>query len=748
MWGTPKKPAVKSEFFVGDTIMSDMNNSLFGQFKEVFNNIFTSEDIKAYSLPKVVVIGSESTGKSSLLERITKCQLFPRDNKICTKCPIHIMLETGEPKYSITINKNTTVVNDKSELYTLIMNYMDSIPPNKIISKKITVRISEKDIQCLHFIDLPGIRSYPADMALATVNICKKYLRDKNTIVLCVAPATITRLTVCQSIGLISEMGMEQQSILALTMTDRLDAENIEELLVKRILGMGDELNEINFAGCVALVNRTHIDSITLDISDAKENEWFTTNIISAITSESPYYQHKNTILDKITLSRLLYQINNLYSEFINKVWKPKVLNTINDKINDNWSKIVRLGPENITNVDIAQINYYVNDRLNSMCSDVTEYMQNLNSDQIDDENNKIQHCVKNKSNKNNKFTQQLKKHMEIFDNVVYDPVYNCDDETDINKLRSFLDKLGELLQHISKLKQSIQNQMDCVYPATNNNIDKNENDILRSNIIRLTESTSNNNYCGGVYKIFSSCDKYVDNVVDKIIIKIEEIVNDIFDKESYYVLKRFTNLKNVLAEDITQHIKYNKTKNIKYIVNMCRDNIIKNYIEKKINTVRFNRIIMDMIKLLIVYPALKNYIFVTTDESLFSDNDNYKKERVDINQQLDKYIHHYDVIKRLEINNDKETIIIPIENNNDIELELENMCLEIKQDIVNNNINISQEIYYVEIINDNESEISQMNEESDVSTTDEIIIMEDNDMPKITVDLSQNFVSYDKLSY
>ena len=33
-------------------------------------------------LPKVIVIGAESSGKSSLLERITKCQLFPSNSKL------------------------------------------------------------------------------------------------------------------------------------------------------------------------------------------------------------------------------------------------------------------------------------------------------------------------------------------------------------------------------------------------------------------------------------------------------------------------------------------------------------------------------------------------------------------------------------------------------------------------------------------------------------------------------------------
>lgn len=60
------------------------------------------------------------------------------------------------------------------------------------------------------------------ETAKITTDLCRKYLNERNSIVLYVVPATTTRLTSCQSIALISEMGMEQNCILALTMADRL----------------------------------------------------------------------------------------------------------------------------------------------------------------------------------------------------------------------------------------------------------------------------------------------------------------------------------------------------------------------------------------------------------------------------------------------------------------------------------------------------------------------------------------------
>ncbi len=58
---------------------------------------------------------------------------------------------------------------------------------------------------------------------------------------------------------------MEHNTILALTMTDRLHSENIGELLINRIIDKTDELNGIKFANCIAIVNRKHTDNYSLE---------------------------------------------------------------------------------------------------------------------------------------------------------------------------------------------------------------------------------------------------------------------------------------------------------------------------------------------------------------------------------------------------------------------------------------------------------------------------------------------------
>ena len=45
------------------------------------------------SFPQIIVLGSEKSGKSTLLERIAMLEFFPRGEGICTRMPIKLQLQ-------------------------------------------------------------------------------------------------------------------------------------------------------------------------------------------------------------------------------------------------------------------------------------------------------------------------------------------------------------------------------------------------------------------------------------------------------------------------------------------------------------------------------------------------------------------------------------------------------------------------------------------------------------------------------
>ena len=74
-------------------IIDRLVNSSFGSFNKAVENIRPLIPEVDLTLPRVVVVGSRDAGKSSLLENITKCSIFPRDKGVCTRMPIKFHLQ-------------------------------------------------------------------------------------------------------------------------------------------------------------------------------------------------------------------------------------------------------------------------------------------------------------------------------------------------------------------------------------------------------------------------------------------------------------------------------------------------------------------------------------------------------------------------------------------------------------------------------------------------------------------------------
>lgn len=74
-------------------IINTLVNSSFGSFNKALESIRPLTPEVHLTLPRVVFVGSQDAGKSSLLENITKCAIFPRDKGVCTRMPINFHLQ-------------------------------------------------------------------------------------------------------------------------------------------------------------------------------------------------------------------------------------------------------------------------------------------------------------------------------------------------------------------------------------------------------------------------------------------------------------------------------------------------------------------------------------------------------------------------------------------------------------------------------------------------------------------------------
>ena len=338
-----------TSFFEGITLNKQIINSLFGQFTDIIKKFFTTNNdiMNNLQLPKIIVIGAESSGKSSLLENILKCPIFPRNISICTKQPIHLILKTATTKadiiYQLTYKDKITKIEDKNDIINHIQDIMNELGSNEISFEEIHVLICDLNLPNFEFYDLPGIRAYPNEMAIQTLEINEYYIQQDNTIILCIVPATTPRLTSYQPISLVSKYKKEQNTIIALTMVDRVQEENLEELVINRITNNTDEFVYENYNGCVAIINRSHKNTKTLLENDDFANEWFNKNIISQIPNDIS--SDKVSLLKKnININNLINNLDLLYNKFINSTWIPDTINKLELKKQNIYNRINKLG--------------------------------------------------------------------------------------------------------------------------------------------------------------------------------------------------------------------------------------------------------------------------------------------------------------------------------------------------------------------------------------------------------------------
>ena len=224
---------------------------------------------------------------------------------------------------------NKQIITSKESIYKeiekIMNNIVDDISDNKIIK----IEIIEKNIVDFEFYDLPGIRAYPPKLATKTTNLAKKYLSMMNVIPICVIPATTPRITSYIPMALIKEYKKEKETFICLTMCDRLQDENIEDLLINRIILNTNEYDSNTFGGICGVINRSHKNNVKLIDNDNIEKNWFQTNIYNNMPVN---YIHKNKLLENLGINNLIDKLSLSYKKYISEKWLPDIITKIDNE--------------------------------------------------------------------------------------------------------------------------------------------------------------------------------------------------------------------------------------------------------------------------------------------------------------------------------------------------------------------------------------------------------------------------------
>ena len=166
------------------------------KLQDAFNAIDTRGEVE---LPQIVVVGGQSTGKSSVLESIVGKDFLPRGTNIVTRRPTHIQL-INTPHANKEWAEFLHKPGDKYYDFGKVREEIDQDTArvcgrNKDISSvPIMVKIFSPRVVDLTLVDLPGIAKVPTgdqplDIEQKIHELCLQYISPKSAIIMAVIPA-------------------------------------------------------------------------------------------------------------------------------------------------------------------------------------------------------------------------------------------------------------------------------------------------------------------------------------------------------------------------------------------------------------------------------------------------------------------------------------------------------------------------------------------------------------------------------
>ncbi|KAK4673512.1 Dynamin-related GTPase protein [Podospora pseudopauciseta] len=281
--------------------MAALGDDLLATVNKLQDLVFNTIGNDSLDLPQIVVVGSQSAGKSSVLENIVGRDFLPRGSGIVTRRPLILQLinvpsedEAEDPLAASYRNPNQALRNEWAEFHHIpnrrftdfgdvkreIENETARVAgSNKGINRQpINLKIYSPHVLNLTLVDLPGltkvpIGDQPTDIEKQTRNLISEYIAKPNSIILAVSPANVDIVN-SEALKLARHVdALGRRTIGVLTKVDLMDhGTNALDILSGRVYPLK--------LGWIGVVNRSQ-----QDIQGNKPME-------EALKSEMEFFRH------------------------------------------------------------------------------------------------------------------------------------------------------------------------------------------------------------------------------------------------------------------------------------------------------------------------------------------------------------------------------------------------------------------------------------------------------------------------
>ncbi|XP_065537664.1 dynamin-1-like protein isoform X3 [Lathamus discolor] len=258
---------------------------VINKLQDVFNTV--GADI--IQLPQIVVVGTQSSGKSSVLESLVGRDLLPRGTGVVTRRPLilqlvhvspedgrktagdendpatwknprHLSKEIDAAEWGKFLHTKNKIYTDFDEIRQEIENETERISGNNkgISPEPIHLKIFSSNVVNLTLVDLPGMTKVPVgdqpkDIELQIRELILQFISNPNSIILAVTAAN-TDMATSEALKIAREVDPDGRRTLAvITKLDLMDAgTDAMDVLMGRVIPVK--------LGIIGVVNRSQLD--------------------------------------------------------------------------------------------------------------------------------------------------------------------------------------------------------------------------------------------------------------------------------------------------------------------------------------------------------------------------------------------------------------------------------------------------------------------------------------------------------
>ena len=316
------------------------DNVLFKKLRKLINLIDQLRDcgVNEYiKLPRICSLGTQSSGKSSVLESIVGLDFLPRGDGVVTRRPLELRLNhinSGEP-WAIFEERKGTKFTDFIKVRETIEALTDEVcKTNKnIVDKPIVLNVYSKTCPDLTLVDLPGVTrvpigDQPQNIEQITKDMCRRYAEDPLTIILCVIAAN-SDIATSDGLMLAKEIDTTgSRTIGVLTKLDIMDAGTD----AKKTL-MNEEIPlRLGYVGVKNRSKQDLINKLSMEETTRKEKEFFKSH---------PVY--KNIPPGHLGTDVLINKLTKIYFKIIRENL-PRIIKAINERLKTAEEELQGLG--------------------------------------------------------------------------------------------------------------------------------------------------------------------------------------------------------------------------------------------------------------------------------------------------------------------------------------------------------------------------------------------------------------------